>query len=231
MGSIKARQRRSTAPANGFTLIEVAVAAAIGAFLVSTFFVVLIGQQRSNRFLANSQTARDNANRINYLITTESSESYLVGRVATATTCTAGGSSITIPVNSIAFTIPKPDGSFQSTTGTITNVATVYYYNKVTSGRTDLYRCGPSISQNGSLVSGSPSVFNAYVEGLISENTSIDPSITCNSVSSGSSAATGREVAYQLTMIDPSYNGGAAYSPPCVIARAKAYRVTDPALP
>jgi type II secretory pathway pseudopilin PulG len=188
-----------------FSLLELLISVVLGTALVSAVFYVITGQIRGASKEELAQRTRDDATRLNHLIQTEASEAVTTTQGQTISNCAAAANGRT---SLFALTIPRPTAQFDD----LTNVTTIYYYSTTSSGITDLRRCGPAIQRNGSLD------FSTMVDGIVSANTGLNL-VTCNSTTSSS-----REVAYQLQLNDVS-NG---YSPPCAIARAKAFRVVDP---
>lgn len=203
---------------NGFTLVELLLAVAIGGFVMVGATQLIISQTKSSVNAELAQRVRNDANRINYLINTEASEAVTVGTTSIPSQCAApAGSTARFNLN-----IPFPTGAatYVGTTSP-TNFVSVYYYTTTSGSNTDLRRCGPGIDANGKLILGTDAANTTasfLVDALINTNTGLTPT-TCQGVSTGI-----RQVAYQLTLSDVPI----AYQPPCAVARAKAYFVADP---
>ncbi|MFM7311796.1 MAG: type II secretion system protein J [Cyanobium sp.] len=198
------RQRQVSA----FSLVELLISVSLGVVLVSAVSYGITTQVRGTQDLERSQRTRDDGTRLNYLIQTEASEAVNTATGVTISGCAASANG---KVSLFSLTIPRPTARFDD----LTNVAMIHYYSNTNAGLTDLRRCGPGIQRNGSLD------FATNVDGIVSANTVLTV-VSCNETVSSS-----REVGYQLQLNDVS--GG--YSPPCAIARAKAFRVVDPTAP
>lgn len=206
-GSSAALRFHRRRPEQAFSLVELLIAVVAGMALFSAIVYTITGQIRGTQVQERTQRSRDDASRLNYLIQTEASEAVTIALGGTVSNCAAAANG---KPALFSLTVPLPTGQFD----TLTNVATIYYYGLSTGQLTDLRRCGPAIQRNGSLD------FTATVDGIVSANTSLTL-VTCNGTVSSD-----REVAYQLVLND--LVGG--YRPACAIARAKAFRVVDPAL-
>ena len=222
------RQGRRTQP-HGYSLVELLISVVLGVTLVSAVSYVITGQIRGSQDTERAQRTRDDATRLNYLIQTEASEAVELVDPTDATKasemvvagCSAYANGDPSPNGTTALfvlKIPLPAGDIDARVlDNIPASARIYYYAR--NGGLD--RCGPTIQRNGSLNLTVSSGAVALVPGVVSANTTFQR-VTCNGVSS-----TGREVGYQLQFT--AVRGG--YSPPCAIARAKAFRVCDPGSP
>jgi type II secretory pathway pseudopilin PulG len=205
VGLHSGRHRRAGA---AFSLVELLISVVAGVALVSAVAYTVTAQIRGTRSQEQAQRSRDDATRLNYLIQTEASEAVTTAQAQAISNCDAAANGRTAL---FSLTIPRPTAQFDD----LTNVVTIHYYSDTNAGITDLRRCGPAILRNGALD------FSTNVDGIVNANTTLTL-VTCNGTSSSN-----REVAYQLQLNDV----GGGYQPPCAIARAKAFRVVDPATP
>ncbi|CAK6698008.1 prepilin-type N-terminal cleavage/methylation domain-containing protein [Synechococcus sp. CCY9201] len=135
----------------GLTLVELLVAAAIGAVILAAAARVLTSDIRSNSSQEAIQRLRDHWGRVSYFVDTEVREGLSVSLANGSGEC----SSVSNPY--LAITVPNPAGG----TGTI------YYYNI----NGDLWRCGPDIAEDGSLT------FNTVINGMLVERATMQVTI------------------------------------------------------
>lgn len=207
-------RRPGSAASSGFTILELILTSVIGCLLFVVMASVIVSHIRTTSRAELAQRVRDDANRINYFIQTEASESSSVDPAPTAIACassSAGGTplfGLNVPINTGESDLP-------------TNVVRIVYY---TAGG-NLRRCGPAINANGSLVyTGDP------VDGIVSTNTTL--TVLSGGTTCQGSVTDTRQVAYRLLFNDVTISGVPAnFQPPCALARAKSFFVSDPVQP
>ncbi|MFM7675420.1 MAG: PilW family protein [Synechococcus sp.] len=195
-----------------FTLVELLVTLAIGIFLMASVSSVITTHIRSASTAEISQRVRDGSTRLNYLIQTEASEAATIGQGQPMFASCQAASGVSNSIFNL--NIPRPWGTAASPS----NVSVVFYY----ASNGNLRRCGPPILLNGSLDHGSASTTVNPVDALVSPNTTLVTNIACQS-----QVSTTRQIAFQTTFNDAP--GG--FQPPCALARAKSFLVTDPTDP
>ncbi|MCT0224850.1 type II secretion system protein J [Synechococcus sp. CS-1328] len=166
-----------SASARAFTLMELLMAAAIGAVILAVAAKVLIGDVRSSSNQEAIQRLRDHWGRVNYFVDTEVRE----GLSVSLTAGSGGCASVTNPL--LTITVPAP--------GTVSGISTIHYYNQ----NGDLWRCGPDIADNGSLI------FDTITNVILVENTTLEVSITNSS-----------NINYVLTMNSRAAGNGIEYA-------------------
>ena len=201
----------------GLTLVEILMAAAIAAFIFAIISRVIVTQASTAQRIEAGQRYRETANRINYLLAVEGSESSDVDLTTSVSLPSACTSSIGVASGGALFrlSIPRKDGEY----GSPLNVSSVYYYN---GSDGSFVRCGPLAQQNGGL-DHDFSQSSGPVAAIVSRNTTLTVlgdgvnTSTCNAESSSD-----RQIAYQIGFT------GASYVPPCAIVRAKTIFVCNP---
>jgi type II secretory pathway pseudopilin PulG len=204
--------------ASGLTLVEILMAAAVAGFIFAIISRVILTQVSTTQRIELGQRYREMANRVNYLLAVEGSESSdvdLTTSVSIPTVCTNSFASATSGAL-FKLAIPKGTGEY----GSPLNVSDVYYYNG--SGG-DLIRCGPLAQQNGGLDHDFSQTAGSPVAAIVSRATTVTVlgdgvnTSTCNGESSSD-----RQIAYQLGFT------GANYVPQCAVVRAKTIFVCNP---
>lgn len=200
---------------SGFTLLELLIASVLGSLVFSTLASMIVAHIRSTSSSELAARVRNDANRIDYFIQTEASEAASIGTAAVSNcpASVAGGATL------FNFNVPVDTGQADD----LTNVVQIFYYT----ANGDLRRCGPPILGNGRLnYAGTP------VDSIVSTNTTVTLQIVSNGAQCGGAVLSNRQVPYRLVFSDLSVSGVAAnYQPPCEIARAKSYFVTEPVIP
>lgn len=209
------RQSRRNISYAGFTLLELLLVSVLGALLFSALASMIVAHIRSTSTSELAARVRNDSSRIDYFIHTEASEAASIGTAAVSN-CPA---SVTGGATLFNFNVPVDTGQADD----LTNVVPIYYYT----ANGDLRRCGPPILANGRL-----NYTGAPVDSIVSTNTTVTVQTTSNNAQCGGAILTNRQVPYRLTFNDLSVSGVAAnYQPPCEIARAKSYFVTEPIIP
>jgi prepilin-type N-terminal cleavage/methylation domain-containing protein len=189
---------------SGLTLVELLIALAIAGTLVVSAGSLMLSHMLSARQVERGQRNREDANRFNYLLSVEASESSGIRYGVALNGCSPdSGPSL------LALTVPKRSGQYADSA----NNMTIYYYN---SGG-DLKRCGPPVTRNGVLNEASAS----NVVGVVARKatmTVIDSAGSCGVVSDQ------KTVVYSL---DFSESGDGRYAQ-CQIARARTVFVCNP---
>ncbi len=208
------RSRRS-ASRSGFTILELLIAAVLGSILFSTLASMILAHIRSTSSSELAARVRNDSNRIDYFIQTEASEAASIGTVdvSNCPASAAGGATL------FNFNVPVDTGQADD----LTNVVQIFYYT----ANGDLRRCGPPILADGRLdYTGTP------VDSIVSTNTTVTVQLTADNAQCGGAVLTNRQVPYRMVFNDLTASGTAAnYQPPCEIARAKSYFVTEPVIP
>lgn len=168
---------RHRSGARGFTLVELLIAAGLGAVILAVAAKVLTGDVRSSSSQEAIQRLRDHWGRVNYFVDTEVREGLSVSLAAGSGAC----ASVASPL--LTITVPAP--------GTASGTSTIHYYNQ----NGDLWRCGPDIADDGSLL------FDTVTNGILVENATLQVSITNATI-----------VSYALTMSSRSSGQGIQYS-------------------
>ncbi|MFY8149304.1 MAG: PulJ/GspJ family protein [Prochlorococcaceae cyanobacterium] len=167
----------SKSSSQAFTLVELLIAAGLGAVILAVAAKVLTGDVRSSSSQEAIQRLRDHWGRVNYFLDTEVREGLSVSLAAGSGGC----ASVASPL--LTITVPAP--------GTASGTSTIHYYNQ----NGDLWRCGPDIADDGSLL------FDTITNGILVENATLQTSITNSS-----------NVAYTLTLSSRAGGDGIPYS-------------------
>ncbi len=212
--SLPGERRHGSPAAQGFTILELLLTSVIGSLLFAVMASVIVSHIRTTSTSELGQRVRDDANRINYFIQTEASESSSVDPAPAAPSC-SGAPAGAVPL--FGLNVPINTGEADLAT----NVVRIVYY----SAAGNLRRCGPAINTNGSLIyTGAP------VDGIVSTNTTLTV-LSGGSTCQGSVTDT-RQVAYRLLFNDVTISGAPAnVQPPCALARARSFFVSDPVQP
>jgi prepilin-type N-terminal cleavage/methylation domain-containing protein len=190
--------------ASGLTLVELLVALVIAGTLIAAAGSLMLSHMLNVRQIERGQRNREDANRFNYFLSVEASESSSIAYGVALSGCSPDTGT-----SQIALTVPKRVGQYADTA----NNSTIYYYNS----EGDLKRCGPPVTRNGVLSDWSLS--NAV--GVVSRRTTI---AVIDSSGSCGVASDQRTVFYSL---DFAESGDGRYAQ-CQIARAKTVFVCNP---
>lgn len=214
----KQSQRRSPSPSSGsgagFTLLELLISLALGSLIFSTLASMIVAHIRSTSVSELAAQVRNDSNRIDYFIQTEAAEAASIGTAVIANCPAVGGGAALFNFN-----VPVNTGRADD----LTNVVRIFYYT----ANGNLRRCGPPILANGRL-----NYTGAPVDSIVSTNTTVTLQTVANNAQCGGAVLTNRQVPYRLVFNDLTVSGTAAnYQPPCEIARAKSYFVTEPVIP
>jgi hypothetical protein len=180
--------------ASGFTLAELLIVVALGLLVTTTAGTVAISSARSERSQFRSQQRHNDWTRFTYFLANEVGEG---GRVRTnASPAELASNGCSLPGDgSILFTVDIP---IATDTGTPVR-RSVHYYTSGTGENTILFRCGPEITREGRLATGSTSFMPARLLSGIPLSAATDSnqvsvticnytSPTCNENASGAGA-------------------------------------------
>ena len=210
--------RRDARSCSGFSLVEILVALVVAGVVSLALSSMLLTYLRSSRNMDRAQTARESANRVNYLIQIEASEAKQITTGWTQTTYKATGSSTASAITECKFASgDTPLFSLDVPVkivvyGVAATVSPIYYYLKAG----DLRRCGPEVLRNGQLDEEGATALSRppYLDGPVMRRASLAV-VTTSTSACNSTVTDSRTLVYNITFTD------LGWTPPCTVARAK----------